>query len=73
MEATTGLMGSIELFVRQLIPVVGSYEPDIEALRASSTRVLVGVGDVGWEPRVKLDDGVRRTVDAMAWRRRTST
>jgi pimeloyl-ACP methyl ester carboxylesterase len=45
MEATTRLMGNIELFARRLIPVVGSYAPDIEALRASSTRIIVGVGD----------------------------
>jgi pimeloyl-ACP methyl ester carboxylesterase len=42
--ATSRMMGNLELFASRLIPVVGNYVPDIAALRASSTRIVVGVG-----------------------------
>ncbi len=45
-EAMTRTMGNMELFAGHLIPVIGNYQPDIEALRASSTRIVVGIGDV---------------------------
>lgn len=45
-EAMTRTMGNMELFAGYLIPVIGNYPPDIEALRASSTRIVVGIGDV---------------------------
>lgn len=45
MEATTRMMGNLELFAGRLIPVVGNYLPDIAALRASPTRIVVGVGE----------------------------
>jgi pimeloyl-ACP methyl ester carboxylesterase len=44
-EATARMMGNLELFAGRLIPVIGNYVPDIAALRASSTRIVVGVGD----------------------------
>src|SRR5581483_1515214 len=45
MEVMTRLMGNMELFAGQLIPVVGNYTPDVEALRNSSARIVVGVGE----------------------------
>jgi pimeloyl-ACP methyl ester carboxylesterase len=45
MEVMTRTMGNMELFAGQLIPVVGNYTPDIDALRNSSTRIVVGVGE----------------------------
>jgi pimeloyl-ACP methyl ester carboxylesterase len=42
--ATSRMLGNLELFASRLIPVVGNYVPDIAALRASSTRIVVGVG-----------------------------
>ena len=44
-EVTTRITGNLELFAGRLIPVVGNYVPDIDALRASSTRIVVGVGE----------------------------
>lgn len=44
-EATARMMGNLELFAGRLIPGLGYYAPDIAALRASSTRVVVGIGD----------------------------
>lgn len=38
------MSGNFELFAARLIPVVGNYLPDIAALRASTTRIVVGVG-----------------------------
>ena len=36
---------NLELFAGRLIPIIGNYEPDLAALRRSSTRIVVGVGD----------------------------
>ena len=36
---------NLELFAGRLIPIIGNYEPDLAALRRSSTRIEVGVGD----------------------------
>jgi len=44
-EAMNRMAGNLELFARHLIPVITNYAPDLEALRASATRVVVGVGD----------------------------
>jgi pimeloyl-ACP methyl ester carboxylesterase len=44
-EAMNRMMGNLELFAGHLIPVITNYPPDIEALRTSGTRVVVGVGD----------------------------
>jgi pimeloyl-ACP methyl ester carboxylesterase len=44
-QATARMMGNLDLFAGRLIPVVGNYAPDVDALRASSTRIVVGVGD----------------------------
>jgi hypothetical protein len=41
--ARTG--GNLDLFAGRLIPTIGNYRPDIEALRRSPTRIVVGVGD----------------------------
>ncbi len=41
--ARTG--ANLELFAGRLIPIIGNYEPDVEALQKSSTRIVVGVGD----------------------------
>jgi len=41
--ARTG--GNLELFAGRLIPIIGNYSPDVEALRKSSTRIVVGVGE----------------------------
>lgn len=43
--ATARLIGNLALFAGRLIPIIGNYQPDIEALRTSPTRILVGVGD----------------------------
>lgn len=37
--------GNLDLFAGRLIPVIGNYQPDIEALRTGPTRIVVGVGD----------------------------
>jgi len=42
-EARVG--GNLALFAGRLIPVIGNYQPDLAALRRSSTRIVVGVGD----------------------------
>jgi pimeloyl-ACP methyl ester carboxylesterase len=39
------LGANLELFAGRLIPVIGNYEPDVDALRRSPTRIVVGVGD----------------------------
>lgn len=44
-EAADRMSGNFELFAARLIPVVGNYLPDIAALRASTTRIVVGVGE----------------------------
>jgi pimeloyl-ACP methyl ester carboxylesterase len=43
--AMARLIGNLDLFAGRLIPIIGNYQPDIEALRTSPTRILVGVGD----------------------------
>jgi pimeloyl-ACP methyl ester carboxylesterase len=43
--ANARLIGNLDLFAGRLIPIVGNYQPRIEALRTSPTRILVGVGD----------------------------
>jgi pimeloyl-ACP methyl ester carboxylesterase len=42
-EARVG--ANLELFAGRLIPIIGNYEPDLDALRRSLTRIVVGVGD----------------------------
>jgi hypothetical protein len=37
-------MGNFELFIAHEIRAIGSYVPDIEALKTVSTRVVVGAG-----------------------------
>jgi pimeloyl-ACP methyl ester carboxylesterase len=44
-EAMTRTMGNMELFVSTLIPLISLYKPDIDALRTSKTKVVVGMGD----------------------------
>jgi pimeloyl-ACP methyl ester carboxylesterase len=39
------MMGNLELFAGYTIPVITNYQPDLEALRTSPVRVVVGVGD----------------------------
>jgi pimeloyl-ACP methyl ester carboxylesterase len=43
--AMARLGGNLDLFAGRLIPIIGNYRPDIEALRTSPTRIMVGVGD----------------------------
>jgi pimeloyl-ACP methyl ester carboxylesterase len=43
--AMARLIGNLDLFAGRLIPIIGNYQPDIEALRTSPTRIVVGVGD----------------------------
>ena len=45
MDAMSRMMGNMELFAGHLIPVIGNYTPDLDALRASSTHIVVGVGE----------------------------
>ena len=44
-EASRRTQGNLELFAGRLIPIIGNYLPDVAALRSSSTRIIVGVGD----------------------------
>jgi pimeloyl-ACP methyl ester carboxylesterase len=44
-EASDRMSGNFELFAARLIPVVGNYLPDIAALRASGTRIVLGIGE----------------------------
>jgi pimeloyl-ACP methyl ester carboxylesterase len=44
-EAAARMMGNLDLFMGHLIPVIGNHTPDVAALRASSTRIVVGVGE----------------------------
>jgi pimeloyl-ACP methyl ester carboxylesterase len=44
-EAMARTGGNLALFAGRLIPIIGNYPPDIEALRRSPTRIVVGVGD----------------------------
>jgi pimeloyl-ACP methyl ester carboxylesterase len=43
--ATARPGGNLDLFAGRLIPIIGNYKPDIETLRTSLTRIVVGVGD----------------------------
>jgi pimeloyl-ACP methyl ester carboxylesterase len=43
--AMARLAGNLELFAGRLIPIIGNYQPDVEALRKSTARIVVGVGD----------------------------
>ncbi|HEX4212778.1 MAG TPA: alpha/beta hydrolase [Candidatus Dormibacteraeota bacterium] len=40
-----GVPGNLDLFAGHLIPTIGAYEPDLDALKASSTRVVIGLGE----------------------------
>ena len=42
--AEARMSANLELFAGRLIPIIGSYEPDLAALQRSSTRIVVGVG-----------------------------
>jgi pimeloyl-ACP methyl ester carboxylesterase len=47
-EAGTGAersAGNLELFAGRLIPMIGNFQPDVEVLRSSPVRIVVGVGD----------------------------
>jgi pimeloyl-ACP methyl ester carboxylesterase len=44
-EAMARTGGNLDLFAGRLIPIIGNYSPDLEALRRSPTRIVVGVGD----------------------------
>jgi pimeloyl-ACP methyl ester carboxylesterase len=44
-EAMARTGSNLDLFAGRLIPIIGNYSPDLEALRRSSTRIVVGVGD----------------------------
>jgi pimeloyl-ACP methyl ester carboxylesterase len=43
--AMARLARNLELFAGRLIPVIGNYQPDVEALRKSPARIVIGVGD----------------------------
>jgi len=51
-EAGARMLGNLDLFAGQLIPVVGNYEPDVEALRAGGTPIAIGVGEASTEDQV---------------------
>jgi pimeloyl-ACP methyl ester carboxylesterase len=44
-EAMARTGGNLDLFAGRLIPTIGNYSPDLDALRRSPTRIVVGVGD----------------------------
>jgi pimeloyl-ACP methyl ester carboxylesterase len=44
-EAMQRMMGNLDLFAGYTIPVITNYAPDLEALRTSPARLVVGVGD----------------------------
>jgi pimeloyl-ACP methyl ester carboxylesterase len=44
-EAMARTGGNLDLFAGRLIPIIGNHSPDLEALRRSPTRIVVGVGD----------------------------
>jgi pimeloyl-ACP methyl ester carboxylesterase len=43
-ETMTRTMGNMELFVAKLIPLVSLFSPDVEALRTSTTKIVIDVG-----------------------------
>jgi pimeloyl-ACP methyl ester carboxylesterase len=43
---------NMDLFMRVLVPIVGTFVPDIEALSNTSTRIVVGVGDASTEEQL---------------------
>jgi pimeloyl-ACP methyl ester carboxylesterase len=51
-EAGARMLGNLDLFAGQLIPVVGNYEPDVDALRAGGTPIAIGVGEASTEDQV---------------------
>ena len=51
-EAGARMMGNFDLFAEQLIPVVGNFEPDVEALRAGGTPIAIGVGEASTDDQV---------------------
>jgi pimeloyl-ACP methyl ester carboxylesterase len=51
-ETMTRTMGNMELFVAKLIPLISFYAPDVEALRTSDTKIVVGVGEDSNEEQV---------------------
>jgi hypothetical protein len=63
MENMSRLMGNLDLFARHLIPQVSTYMPDVDALRASSTRIVLGVGESSTEQQLPY-----RTTYALAER-----
>jgi pimeloyl-ACP methyl ester carboxylesterase len=44
-ESEARVRRNLELFASWLIPHIGNYAPDMAALRATSTRIVVGVGE----------------------------
>lgn len=44
-ELMTRTMGNMELFVSTLIPRISPYVPDVEALRNSPAKIVVGIGE----------------------------
>jgi pimeloyl-ACP methyl ester carboxylesterase len=51
-EAGARMMGNLDLFGGQLIPVVGNYEPDIAALRGSGTPIVIGIGEASTDDQI---------------------
>ena len=49
MEAMGRMMGNFDFFLQHELPVISRYVPDIEALRASSTHIVVGGGEISGE------------------------
>jgi pimeloyl-ACP methyl ester carboxylesterase len=44
-ESEARVLRNLELFASWLIPHIGNYEPDMAGLRATSARIVVGVGE----------------------------
>jgi hypothetical protein len=56
------MTGNFDLFIADEIRLIGAYVPDIEALRAASTRIVSAAGETSGE------QGARRAAIALAER-----
>ncbi|MGW7538469.1 alpha/beta fold hydrolase [Amycolatopsis sp. NPDC054798] len=58
------MRGNFELFFGKLMAAVGAWEPDLEALAAAKTRIVVAVGDAAGTPAYEAGAGLARALGA---------
>ncbi|MFD2472318.1 alpha/beta hydrolase [Amycolatopsis silviterrae] len=53
---------NFELFFGRLMPAIGAWEPDLDALTAAGTRIVVAVGDAAGTPAYEAGVGLARAL-----------